>query len=173
MARLPVLEYPDYRLRIPAQTVTTFDADLARLADDLLDTMNAAGVIGLSAPQADDRRRVAVIAASHPEVPQIYVNPEIVERHGLGFVRESCLSIPGIEGSVPRSMRIRVRAQDPDGTPFEQELSQMDAVCLQHELDHLNGKLFIDRLFVFRRLFIAGMAWNRQRKLFRARRTAA
>jgi peptide deformylase len=173
MARLPILEYPDYRLRIPAQPVTRFDADLAGFAEDLLETMRAAGVIGLSAPQADDRRRVAVIAASAPEIPQVYVNPEIVARRGLGFVRESCLSIPGIEGSVPRAMRVRVRAQGLDGTPFEQELVQMDAVCLQHELDHLNGKLFIDRLFVLRRLTIAATKWNRQRKLFRARRRAA
>ena len=97
-------------------------------------------------------------------VPQVYVNPEIVSKSTMGLVEESCLSIPGVVGNVVRSIEVRVKAQDRSGAPFECDLSEMDAVCLQHEIDHLNGKLFIDRLSLFRRLRIRAMTRAKARR---------
>ena len=174
MAELSLLEYPDYRLRVVADPVDTFDHDLGQLVDDLCETMDARGIVGLSAPQVDVRKQVAVIAPTDPEARRVYINPKICARKGLGFVRERCESIPGVQGSVMRSMQVRVRAQDRDGTAFEQTLAGMDAVCLQHELDHLQGKLFIDRLFVLRRLMIGfGMMGKARQQLGQRARPAA
>jgi peptide deformylase len=174
MAELSLLEYPDYRLRVSADPVDSFDHDLGQLVDDLCETMDARGIVGLSAPQVDVRKQVAVIAPSDPEAPGVYINPRILARKGLGFVREQCESIPGIQGSVMRSMQVRVRAQDRDGNTFEQTLMGMDAVCIQHELDHLQGKLFIDRLFVLRRLMIGfGMVGKARQQIGQRERPAA
>ncbi|MBK1698658.1 peptide deformylase [Rhodovibrio salinarum] len=173
MAALSILEYPDYRLRIAAAPVETFDAELGRLVDTLCQTMREESLIGLSATQLDIRQRIAVITPENPEAPQVYINPEIVSRRGLGFVEESCRSVPGVKGNVMRAMRIRVEAQDRDGTPFTQDLEGMDAVCLQHELDHLNGKLFIDRLFILRRLMIGFGAIGKKRREVHDREHAA
>jgi peptide deformylase len=153
MAGLTILEHPDARLRTPGAPVTVFDAELARLVGDLLDTLEAAGGIGLSAPQVGDLRRVSVMDLEGDRAaPEVFVNPEIVARRRWGVVEESCLSVPGVVGNVLRATRVRVRAVDPAGEPFERELEDMHAVCLQHELDHLNGKLFIERLSPLRRL---------------------
>jgi peptide deformylase len=153
MALLPILQYPDPRLRLRAAPVAAFDADLARLIDDLLETLYATQGIGLAAPQTGDRRQVVVIDLSgSASAPQVYVNPEILVSAVPGLVEESCLSVPGVVGNVVRATQVRVRARDRSGQAFERDLDGMHAVCLQHEMDHLEGKLFVDRLSLFRRL---------------------
>jgi len=147
MALLPILEYPDPRLRERALPVATFDEALGRLIDDMLETMYAAPGIGLSATQVNVRRRLLVIDLSekHDE-PLVFVNPEIVEREGSEKSEEGCLSVPGIFDQIERAAKVRVRAQDRAGEWFEREYEGMLAVCLQHEMDHLDGKLFVDYL---------------------------
>ena len=153
MAILPILAHPDPRLRETAQPVTVFDAELARLVDDLSETLRASGGIGLAAPQTGDRRQVLVIDLSGGESPpEVYINPEIDPGSTRCLVEESCLSVPGVVGNVVRAISVRVSAQDTLGTPFERELEGMPAVCLQHEVDHLQGTLFIDRLPLLQRL---------------------
>ncbi len=153
MALLAILEYPDPRLRLTAQPVNVFDASLARLVDDLCETLRASGGIGLAAPQTGDRRQVLVIDLSGGEgEPEIYINPEILVSTAPGLVEESCLSVPGVVGNVVRATQVRVRARDGSGEAFERDLEGMPAVCLQHEMDHLVGKLFVDRLSLLRRL---------------------
>ena len=153
MALLAILEYPDPRLRLTAQPVNVFDASLARLVDDLCETLRASGGIGLAAPQTGDRRQVLVIDLSGGEAePEIYINPEILASTAPGLVEESCLSVPGVVGNVVRATQVRVRARDRSGEAFERDLEGMPAVCLQHEMDHLVGKLFVDRLSLWRRL---------------------
>lgn len=130
-----------------------FGPELAELVDDLLDTLRPSGGIGLSAAQLGDRRAVFVMDLSEDHSdPQVFVNPEILSRDRDAWVEESCLSIPGVEGKVIRATRIRVRAQDEEGEVFEEDLEDMYAVCVQHEVDHLEGRLFIDRLPFFKRL---------------------
>lgn len=166
MAERTILEYPDPRLRLVSEPVTDFDDRLAELVDDLIDTVAAHGAFALSAPQIDDRRQVAAIGAGDGAAPRIYINPEILRKHGaFGFVQESCLSVPGVSGNVIRDTRVRVRALDRDGTPFERELVGMEAVCLQHEMDHFAGRLFFDGFSFLRR-------WQIDAK-FRARAKAA
>ena len=153
MALRPILEHPDPRLRTTCAAVTDFDEELAGLVADLVDTLAAAGGLGLSAPQLGDLRRVSLVRlAADADAPAVFVNPEIVERRRWGLVEESCLSLPGVKGNVLRATRVRVRAVDADGQPLERELADMDAVCLQHEVDHLDGKLFIDRMSPLGRL---------------------
>ncbi len=153
MAVLPILEYPDPRLRLCAAPVADFDADLARLVADLGDTLRASGGIGLSAPQVGDRRRVLVMDLSGGvEPPEVYINPELLERAAPGLVEESCLSVPGVAGNVVRATQLVVRARDHAGAAFERRVEGMRAVCLQHEVDHLDGRLLTDRLSIFRRL---------------------
>lgn len=164
MAELPIIEYPDPRLRLRAEPVSVFDATLARLVDDLLETLYATGGIGLSAPQAAIRRQVLVMDLSgNASAPQVYINPEILASAVPALVEETCLSVPGIVGNLVRATRLRVRAQDPAGQVFEQDLEDMHAVCLQHELDHLTGRLFIDHLSLVRRLRIRLAASARAR----------
>ena len=149
MAVRKILEHPHPHLHQCADAATTFDADLAQLADDLIDTLKAAGGIGLSAPQIDEHRRVLVLVPSEPESsPAVYVNPEIRFKSAWGVVEESCLSVPGVKGNVVRATNVTVAAQDRHGQAFERELQGMDAVCMQHEIDHLDGILFIDRLSI-------------------------
>jgi len=140
-----VVLYPDERLRSPSAAVTDFDEDLSRLVEDLVDTMVAHGALGLSAPQVGDGRAALVFRPSVDAEPAVFVNPQIVGRSTFGFVEESCLSVPGIVGSVVRATRVRVRARDVSGAPIERSLEGMAAVCLQHEADHLEGRLFFDR----------------------------
>jgi len=153
MARLPILEYPDPRLRQRAEPVAAFDAELERLVDDLLETLYGTTGIGLSAPQAGIRRQVLVMDLSgSASAPDVYINPKILTRALPGLVEESCLSVPGVVGNVVRATQVRVSARDPAGVVFERDLEGMHAVCLQHEMDHLAGKLFVDRLSLLRRL---------------------
>lgn len=165
MPRREILEYPDPRLHEPSASVTVFDADLETLIDDLHETLAGTDTLALSAPQVDDHRAVLVLnAPTDKSIPVAYVNPEILSKRGLGFVQESCLSLPGVVGNVLRAMEINVRAQDRNGDPFEVTLSAMDAVCLQHEIDHLEGTLFVDRLTWLGRLRFRAFSGRRARR---------
>lgn len=147
MALLPILEYPDPRLRERALPVTEFDEALSRLIDDMLETMYVAPGIGLSATQVNVRKRLLVIDMSEThDDPHVFVNPEILSREGIAKTEEGCLSVPGIFDQVERAAKVRVRAQDRRGELFERDLEGLLAVCLQHEMDHLEGKLFVDYL---------------------------
>ena len=152
MPRLTILEYPDTRLRTRAQPVTTFDAALRQLAADMLETMYAAPGVGLAATQVDVHRRmlVADVSETHDQ-PQVFVNPEILSREGVAVREEGCLSVPGIFDEVERAARIRVRAQNVEGQFFELDADGLLAVCVQHEIDHLEGKLFVDYLSELKR----------------------
>jgi peptide deformylase len=152
MARLTILEYPDPRLRTRAEPVTAFDAELSQLIDDMFETMYAAPGIGLAATQVDVHRRLIVVDISKEQnEPQVFINPEIIARDGVEVTEEGCLSVPGIFEEVERADRVRVRAQDRQGASFERELDGIAAVCLQHEMDHLQGKLFVDYLSELKR----------------------
>ena len=165
MAVLDILEYPDPRLRVRSAPVTRFDDTVRRLADDLLETLHALGAIGLSAPQANDHREVLVMDLSgDASAPQVFVNPQILATGAIGLVQESCVSVPGVVGNVVRAVEVRVRARTVHGETFECDLDGMEAVCLLHEMDHLAGKLFVDRLSLFRRLRIRAAAAARSRR---------
>jgi peptide deformylase len=153
MAKLPILEYPDPRLRTKAVPVERVDEPLGRLIDDMFETMYAAPGIGLAATQVDRHLRVVVIDTSEDKSqPLVLVNPEIIERSGSLEIEEGCLSVPGIfDRPTARSERIRVRALNRDGKPFELEADGLLAICVQHELDHLDGKLFVDYLSELKR----------------------
>ena len=147
MALRKILEFPDPRLRVRAQPVTRFDAQLGTLVDDLLETMYAAPGIGLAATQVDVPQRVIVIDISKERnEPLVLINPQILAREGEASTEEGCLSVPGIFDQVKRAAKVRVRAQDRAGQPFERDYDDVLAVCIQHEMDHLEGKLFVDYL---------------------------
>jgi peptide deformylase len=147
MARRTILEFPDPRLRTRAQTVTRFDAALRTLIDDMLETMYAAPGIGLAATQVDVHQRVIVIDISDEHhQPLVLINPEILSREGEAKSEEGCLSVPGIFDEVQRSAKIRLRSHDRDGALEECDYEDILAVCIQHEMDHLDGKLFVDYL---------------------------
>lgn len=152
MALLQILEFPDPRLRTRAEPVTLFDAELSRLVDDMFETMYAAPGIGLAASQVNVHRRLLVMDVSkESNEPMVFANPEIITRDAVGVMEEGCLSVPGIFDEVERAQRITVRAQDRHGITFERELEGIAAVCLQHEMDHLDGKLFVDYLSSLKR----------------------
>lgn len=156
--RLAILEYPDPRLRTVASPVVDFDAVLSQQIENLFETLYASKAIGLAATQVDLHRRILVIDVSSDQtMPRLYINPEIVARDAIAMVEESCLSLPGISESVQRAARVTVRAAARDGRPFEAELEGLEAVCLQHEMDHLEGRLFADHLSFFKRLRV----WRR------------
>ena len=147
MSRLTIMEYPDPRLRTRAQPVVQFDGALGRLIDDMFETMYEAPGIGLAATQVDVHKRLIVIDVSEDRSePNVFSNPEILAREGAAKTEEGCLSVPGIFDDVQRAARVRLRAQDRTGTVFERELEGVLAVCVQHEMDHLEGKLFVDYL---------------------------
>jgi len=147
MAILNILEYPNPRLRTKAAPVLAVDDDLRRLAADMLETMYAAPGIGLAATQVNVHRRILVADISEKQdTPHVFINPEILERRGTEVMEEGCLSVPGFYEAVTRSEWIRVRALGLDGQAFEMELDGLLAVCVQHEMDHLEGKLFVDYL---------------------------
>jgi peptide deformylase len=147
MARLQILEYPDPRLRTRAKPVEVFDAALSKQVEDMFETMYAAPGIGLAATQVDYHKRLIVMDVSEDKrQPQVFINPEILAAEGTGTGEEGCLSVPGIFDEVKRAAKILARAQDVSGKTFEIELDGLAAVCLQHEMDHLEGKLFVDYL---------------------------
>jgi peptide deformylase len=153
MAKLTILEFPDPRLRTRAAPVAVVDAGVRQLIDDMLETMYAAPGVGLAATQVDVHRRILVVDISQDQDhPLALVNPEIIEREGTTEAEEGCLSVPGIFDKLThRSARIVVRALDRNGRPFELEAGDLLAVCIQHEMDHLEGKLFVDYLSELKR----------------------
>ena len=147
MALLTILHYPDPRLRQVAKPVSQVDDMLRRLVDDMAETMYAAPGIGLAAVQVNVALRVVVIDLSETRAAlQVLINPEITERDGKQVFEEGCLSVPGIFGEVERAQHIRLRALSRDGQPFEMEAQGLLATCIQHEIDHLDGKVFVDYL---------------------------
>lgn len=147
MAKLPILTFPDPRLRTRARPVERVDDRVRRLVDDMFETMYAAPGIGLAASQVNVHRRVIVIDASpEKDQPLALINPVIDLTEGVQQRDEGCLSVPGFFETVKRAQRIRVRALDRQGRPFEQEAEGLLALCIQHECDHLEGKLFVDYL---------------------------
>jgi len=146
--------YPDPVLRARCREVETFDDELKRLAADMVETMHSAPGIGLAAPQVGERIRLALVDLSvgtDPEALHILVNPRVVEEEGRETEVEGCLSLPGVTERVDRPSRIRVEAQDLDGRPFELTAEDWLARAVYHEIDHLDGVLFVDRLRGLRR----------------------
>ena len=152
MARLPILEYPDPRLRIRAEPVTKFDSELKTFVADLFETMYSAPGIGLAATQVNVHKRILVCDVGvEGKQPYCFINPEIVHAEGKTNAEEGCLSVPEYYDFIDRAALIRVRAFDPDGREFELTAEGMLAVCIQHEMDHLEGKLFVDYLSELKR----------------------
>ena len=149
MAVLPIVKYPDPRLKQQAQPVETVDDDIRRLVDDMAETMYAAPGVGLAANQVGVLLRVFVIDISSEDEPselRVFINPEILEATGTQVWEEGCLSFPGVTEEIRRAGRVRVRALDRDGKPFELEADGLLAVAIQHETDHLNGVVMLDKL---------------------------
>lgn len=146
MAKLEILEFPDPRLRTVAKPVETVDDALRKLIDDMIETMYEASGIGLAASQVNVHKRVLVIDVSETrDQPQVFINPEITPlTEDPAPYEEGCLSVPGFYEKVERPSRVRIRALDRNGEPFEIETDGLLATCIQHEIDHLNGKLFVD-----------------------------
>jgi len=153
MALLPILEFPDPRLRTRATPVVRVDARVQQLVDDMFETMYAAPGIGLAATQVDVHERVIVIDISEDHSnPRVFINPEIsIIDETLGRYDEGCLSVPGFYETVERPSRIEVTAMDRDGAVFTEQLDGLIGICLQHEIDHLEGKLFVDYLSPLKR----------------------
>jgi peptide deformylase len=167
MAKLEILTFPDERLRRCAEPVETVDDRVRQLVDDMLETMYAAPGIGLAAVQVNVARRVVVIDTSDDkDQPLCLINPEILDRSGEEQMEEGCLSVPGFYEQVTRAERVRVRALDRNGEPFELEADGLLAVCIQHEIDHLDGRLFVDHISSLKRQRI-------RKKLEKERRQAA
>ncbi len=155
MTILSILEFPDPRLRLRAAAVTAFDAKLKRLGADLLQTMYAANGVGLAAIQVNVQQRVLVADMSDDRAqPLVLVNPQVVEKSGLQVYQEGCLSFPGMFADVTRALNIKVRAQDTSGNELTLELEGPLAVCIQHEIDHLDGKMFVDYLSPLKRTLL-------------------
>lgn len=147
MALLPILRFPDERLRTIAKPVTKFDAALAQLTRDMAETMYEAPGIGLAATQVNVHQRVVVIDTSEEQnALQVFINPVIESVDGMQTYEEGCLSVPGIYDKVDRPSDVRVRYQSLDGKEHVLETDGVLAVCIQHEIDHLNGKVFVDHL---------------------------
>jgi peptide deformylase len=147
MALLNILRYPDARLHKLAVPVTVFDESLRRLVSDLAETMYAAPGIGLAATQVDLHKQVIVIDASERrDSLVVLINPEIMDASGVSDIEEGCLSVPGIYDTLERAERVKVRAFDQNGNPFTLEAQGLLSVCIQHEMDHLKGKVFVESL---------------------------
>ncbi|NPE53220.1 peptide deformylase [Dickeya dadantii] len=152
MSVLQVLHFPDERLRIKAQPVKEVNAEIQRIVDDMFDTMYEEEGIGLAATQVDIHQRIIVIDVSEERDQRlVLINPELLEKSGDTGIEEGCLSIPETRALVPRAERVSVRALDREGNPFELEAEGLLAICIQHEMDHLVGKLFIDYLSPLKR----------------------
>jgi peptide deformylase len=149
---LNILEFPDERLRKKAAKVQTVDNTIKKLADDMLETMYESRGVGLAATQVNVHQRVIVIDVSdEKDTPLCLINPEIIEKDGIEESEEGCLSVPGFYEKVKRAEHIRVKALDRDGQSYEFEARDLLAVCVQHEIDHLNGKLFVDYISPLKR----------------------
>jgi len=167
MSKLNILEFPDPRLTTVASDVEIFDGALEKLVQDMTETMYSASGIGLAATQVNVHKRLLVLDVSEDQdQPRVYINPHILSRSGEQDHEEGCLSVPGIYASVRRSETITLRAQDLDGTTFEEQLEGLHAVCVQHEMDHLIGRLFVDYLSPLKRNMV-------KKKLEKQRKAAA
>ena len=165
MALLEILHFPDPRLRNLARPVTEVDDAVRQLVDDMFETMYAAPGIGLAATQVNVAKRIVVIDISEDKTqPLCLINPEIIEKDGVEEMEEGCLSVPGVYDVVQRAERIRVRALDRDGQVFETGTDGLLAVCIQHEIDHLDGKLFVDYLSQLKRTRIRKKLEKEQRQ---------
>ncbi|AKJ94085.1 peptide deformylase [Thioalkalivibrio versutus] len=152
MAKREILHFPDPRLRLKAEPVAEVDDEIRTLVDDMFETMYEAPGIGLAATQINVQKRVLVADISDDQsAPHALINPEILETSGEEEMDEGCLSVPGFYEKVQRADRIRVRALGRDGQPFELDIDGLLAVCIQHEIDHLDGKLFVDYLSSLKR----------------------
>ena len=164
MALLEILHFPDDRLRNHATPVQQVDDRIRKLLDDMLETMYAAPGIGLAATQVNVAERIIVIDITEEQNSPLYlINPEILELHGVETMEEGCLSVPGVYESVQRAEWVQARYLDRDGKTVELEVDGLLAVCIQHEIDHLDGKLFVDYLSALKRQRI-------RKKLDKARR---
>lgn len=166
MAILDILVYPDSRLRTVASPVDHVDDALRTLIDNLFDTMYAAPGIGLAATQVNVHKRLLVIDISeNGEQPLVFINPEVSQGEGEGEMQEGCLSVPGYFEMVQRAKKIRVRALDRNGETFELDADGLLSVCIQHEIDHLDGKVFVD--------YLSGLKRDRiRKKLLKEKRNA-
>jgi peptide deformylase len=166
MSSLNILRYPDARLHKVAAPVTVFDDGLKRLVADMVDTMYAAPGIGLAAIQVDVPKQVIVVDVSERrDSLVVLVNPEILEATGVSDIEEGCLSVPGIYELVERAERVKVRAHDQNGNPFTLEAQGLLAVCIQHEMDHLKGKVFVEHLSQLKQQRIRAKLAKQLRKL--------
>ncbi|WP_374484714.1 peptide deformylase [Zoogloea sp.] len=157
MALLPILRYPDPRLHTRATPVREVNDEIRRLIADMAETMYEAPGIGLAATQVDVHKRVVVIDVSEDKSELLaLINPEIIERSGEHLGEEGCLSVPGIYDKVVRAERVKVRALNQKGESFEMEADGLLAVCIQHELDHLEGKVFVEYLSQLKQTRIKG-----------------
>jgi peptide deformylase len=164
MALLPILHYPDPRLHTVAAPVKAVDERIRKLISDMAETMYAAPGVGLAATQVDVHERVLIIDISDSrDGLQAFVNPEIVQRSGKVETEEGCLSVPGIFDQVTRAERVTVRALNRDGEPFTLEADGLLAVCIQHEIDHLDGKVFVEYLSRLKQSRIAAKMKKQQR----------
>ena len=158
MAIRPILHYPDKRLRVQATEVTRFDAELQQLIDDMAETMYAAPGVGLAAPQIGVPLRLFIVDTAtgddQPSDLRVFINPELLELVGTIEYEEGCLSFPGVHEEVERAERVRVRAFDANGQAFELEADGLLAIAIQHENDHLDGKLLVDHLSLLRRRLV-------------------
>jgi len=155
MSILSILEFPDPRLRTHAEPVRTFDAKLKQLVADLFETMYAAHGVGLAATQVNVHQRVLVADMSDDrKQPLALINAQILEKHGSQVYQEGCLSFPGLYADVTRALMVKVRAQDVDGHEIIVEAEGPLAVCIQHEMDHLDGKVFVDYLSSLKRALL-------------------
>ena len=152
MSILTILHYPDPRLRTVARPVGEVDGNIRQLVDDMFETMYQAPGIGLAATQVDVHKRLLIIDISEDRSqPLCFINPEILEKDGIEKMDEGCLSVPGIYEPVERAKQIKVRAINRDGETFEMDINGLLAVCVQHEIDHLDGKLFVDYISEMKR----------------------
>jgi peptide deformylase len=165
MAILEILQYPDNRLNTPAQRVEKIDAATKKLVDDLAQTMYAAPGVGLAATQVDVHKQVIVIDVSEDRSDlRVFINPEITRREGLAMNQEGCLSVPGIYDNVERADSVTVTALDRNGSRFTLNASGVLATCIQHEIDHLQGKVFVDYLSELKQNRVRTKLKKRQRK---------
>ena len=165
MAILEILQYPDPRLHEPAERVEKIDAQVRRIIDDMTETMYAAPGIGLAATQVDIHKQIIVIDVSEDRTDlRVFINPEITRREGVAVNQEGCLSVAGIYDNVERAESVTVTALDRNGSRFTLNASGMLAACIQHEMDHLEGKVFIDYLSDLKQNRIRAKLKKRQRK---------
>jgi peptide deformylase len=165
MAILEILQYPDPRLTVPAERVEKIDAATRKLIDDMVETMHAAPGVGLAATQVNVHKQIVVIDVSedHSDL-RVFINPEITRREGAAVNQEGCLSLPGIYDNVERAESVTVTALDRNGSRFTLNASGVLATCIQHEIDHLHGRVFVEHLSDLKQNRIRAKLKKRQRK---------